>query len=92
MTFTDDPIGLKTTAVPAPMTFLHDRDRLSAEYGAAGAAAPRYVPGPGVDEPLVWCEKAGTASLGPSPFGLRPGRPAEAERGGHVVARRAKTD
>ena len=57
-----DPLGrLRQTVGTATTQFLYDGDRLSAEYNAAGAVLRRYVHGPGVDEPLVWYEGAGTA-------------------------------
>lgn len=63
VTFTYDPVGrLKTTAVPTTTTFLYDSDRLSAEYNGSGGVLRRYVHGPGVDEPIVWYEGAGTAT------------------------------
>ena len=34
-------------------TFLYDGDDLVGEYDGAGTILTRYVPGPGVDEPLV---------------------------------------
>jgi RHS repeat-associated protein len=54
-----DPVGRLQTVSPtaAPATRF-EHDPLSGMILAEGAAAPtrRYVPGPGVDEPLVWYE------------------------------------
>jgi RHS repeat-associated protein len=57
-----DPLGRLRTYTPSGVAtdFLHDGDRLSAEYNSGGALLRRYVHGPGVDEPLVWYEGAGT--------------------------------
>jgi RHS repeat-associated protein len=57
-----DPLGrLRTYTTSGLATdFLHDGDRLSAEYSSGGALLRRYVHGPGVDEPLVWYEGTGT--------------------------------
>jgi RHS repeat-associated protein len=57
-----DPLGrLRTFTTSSVATdFLHDGDRLSAEYTAGGTLLRRYVHGPGVDEPLVWYEGTGT--------------------------------
>jgi RHS repeat-associated protein len=40
--------------------FLYDGVDAIAEYNASGALLRRYVHGPGVDEPIVWYEGAGT--------------------------------
>ena len=57
-----DPLGrLRTYTTSSVATdFLHDGDRLSAEYTSGGALLRRYVHGPGVDEALVWYEGTGT--------------------------------
>jgi RHS repeat-associated protein len=57
-----DPLGrLRTYTTSGLATdFLHDGDRLSAEYTSGGTLLRRYVHGPGVDEPLVWYEGTGT--------------------------------
>ena len=57
-----DPLGRLRTYTPSGVAtdFLHDGDRLSAEYTSGGALLRRYVHGPGIDEPLVWYEGAGT--------------------------------
>ncbi|MGE4038048.1 MAG: RHS repeat-associated core domain-containing protein, partial [Hyphomonadaceae bacterium] len=56
-----DPLGrLRSyTASGTTTEFLYDGDRLIAEY-VSGDVARRYAHGPGVDEPLVWYEGAGT--------------------------------
>ncbi|MGE4037741.1 MAG: RHS repeat-associated core domain-containing protein [Hyphomonadaceae bacterium] len=56
-----DPLGRlrNYTASGTTTEFLYDGDRLIAEY-VSGAVARRYAHGPGVDEPLVWYEGAGT--------------------------------
>ncbi len=41
--------------------FLYDGADMIAEYDASNALLRRYVHGPGMDEPLVWCEGAGTS-------------------------------
>ena len=58
-----DPLGrIRAYTVSGVMTLFHyDGDRLIAEYSGAGALLRRYVHGPGVDEPLVWYEGAGTS-------------------------------
>jgi len=58
-----DPLGrLQQTVGTATTQFLYDGDRLVAEYnGSSTTPLRRYVHGPGVDEPLVWYEGAGTA-------------------------------
>ena len=63
VTLAYDPLGrLETTAASGATTrFLYSGDNLVAEYDGAGNLLRRYVPGPGVDEPLVWYEGAGTA-------------------------------
>ncbi len=65
-----DPTGrLRATispTVPTPTRtfFLYDGDKLVAEYtntyAAGGTLMRRYVPGTGVDEPLVWYEGTGS--------------------------------
>ncbi|MBA3811549.1 MAG: RHS repeat-associated core domain-containing protein, partial [Caulobacteraceae bacterium] len=45
----------------ATTTFLYDGDDLVAEYDASGNILRRHVFGPGVDEPLVWYQGAGTS-------------------------------
>ncbi|MFZ5610098.1 MAG: RHS repeat-associated core domain-containing protein, partial [Pseudomonadota bacterium] len=58
-----DPLGrLYETAVGGGATtrFLYDGWDLVGEYDGSGTLLRRYVHGPGVDEPLVWYEGAGT--------------------------------
>ncbi len=59
-----DPLGrLQTqTTGGATTTFLYDGSDLVGEYDGSGNILRRYVPGPGVDEPVVWYEGAGTAT------------------------------
>ena len=59
-----DPLGrLQTsTASGATTTFLYDGAMLVAEYDNSGNILRRYLPGPGVDEPAVWYEGAGTSA------------------------------
>lgn len=59
-----DPLGrLQTsTAGATTTTFLYDGQNLAAEYNAGGTVLRRYVPGVGVDEPVVWYEGSGTAT------------------------------
>ncbi len=63
MSLSYDPLGRlrQTVAGAATTQFLYDGDRLSAEYTTGGTVLRRYVFGPGVDEPLVWYEGAGTS-------------------------------
>jgi RHS repeat-associated protein len=63
VTLTYDPLGrLQTSAAGgATTTFLYPGASLAAEYNGS-TVLRRYVPGPGVDEPLVWYEGSGTTS------------------------------
>lgn len=63
VTLTYDPLGrLQTSAAGgATTTFLYAGASLAAEYNGL-TVLRRYVPGPGVDEPLVWYEGSGTTS------------------------------
>jgi RHS repeat-associated protein len=59
-----DPLGrLQETAAPNLQTkrLAYDGTNLVTEYDTANAILSRYVPGPGVDEPVVWYEGAGTS-------------------------------
>jgi RHS repeat-associated protein len=58
-----DPLGrLQTsTASSSTTTFLYAGSALAAEYNGS-TVLRRFVPGPGVDEPLVWYEGSGTTS------------------------------
>lgn len=57
-TLSYDPVGrLSKTSGSATTQYLYDGAHMIAEYNSAGTAVlRRYVPGPGVDEPLVWYE------------------------------------
>jgi RHS repeat-associated protein len=57
-----DPISRLHQVVQGGATtrFLHDGADVIAEYDGAGALLRRYVHGPGIDDPLVWYEGAGT--------------------------------
>jgi len=44
----------------AATDFLYDGVSLAAEYSVSGGMLRRYIPGPGMDEPLMWYEGAGT--------------------------------
>ncbi|WP_431824780.1 RHS repeat-associated core domain-containing protein [Burkholderia sp. F1] len=59
-----DPEGrlAKTTVNSVDTLLLYNGQNLAAEYDSTGAVTRRYVFGPGVDEPLVQYEGAGTAS------------------------------
>ncbi len=46
----------------ATTQFLYDGDQIIGEYDGSGALQRRYVPGPGIDEPLVWYEHADLAT------------------------------
>jgi RHS repeat-associated protein len=57
-----DPAGrLSQVSASAATRFLYDGAAIAAEYSASGALLRRYVPGPGVDEPVAWYEGAGTS-------------------------------
>lgn len=54
---------LRQTVISGATTnLLYDGTDLAAEYDSAGTLLRRYVHGPGVDEPLVWYEGAGTGN------------------------------
>jgi len=59
-----DPLGRlnRVTAGGTTTRLLHDGVDLVAEYNSSGQLLRRYVHGPGIDEPLVWYEGAGTGS------------------------------
>jgi RHS repeat-associated protein len=59
-----DPAGrLQTeTTAGATTSLLYSGDALVGEYTSSGAIVSRYVMGPGVDEPLVWYQGAGTST------------------------------
>ena len=61
---TYDPMDrLAQLAVAGTTTrFLYDGVEIVGEYDAAGALLRRYVPGPALDEPIVWYEGSGTAN------------------------------
>ena len=54
--------SLWKTAGSVTTQFLYDGDQIIGEYDGSGALLRRYVPGPGVDEPLVWYEGGGIAN------------------------------
>ncbi len=58
-----DPAGrlYQTSAAGVATRFLYDGGEAIAEYDGAGSLLRRYVRGPGMDEPIVWYEGAGTA-------------------------------
>jgi len=59
---TYDPSGRLQQLTGAETTrFVYSASALVAEKSTSGAILRRYVPGPGVDEPVVWYEGAGTA-------------------------------
>ncbi|MDO8297680.1 MAG: RHS repeat-associated core domain-containing protein [Caulobacter sp.] len=61
VTLAYDPLGrLYQTAGTATTRLAYDGADLIGEYNTAGTLLRRYVHGPGVDEPLVWYEGAGT--------------------------------
>jgi RHS repeat-associated protein len=57
-----DPVGRLYQTVGSGVTtrFLYDGLDAIAEYNASNVMQRRYVHGPGVDEPLLWYEGAGT--------------------------------
>jgi RHS repeat-associated protein len=52
---------LRETVGGAATRFAYDGEALIGEYNASNVLQRRYVHGPGVDEPLVWYEGAGTS-------------------------------
>ncbi len=62
VTFSYDPLGrLMSYGSAAQTRFLYDGVEIAGEYDSAGALLKRYVSAPGMDDPLVWYEGAGTA-------------------------------
>jgi len=62
VTFSYDPLGRLTRYGSTAQTrFLYDGVEIVGEYDSAGALLTRYVSAPGIDDPLVWYEGAGTA-------------------------------
>lgn len=58
-----DPLGrLYETVGSASTRFVYDGPNLIEERSSSGALLRRYVPGEGMDEPLVWYEGAGTGA------------------------------
>jgi len=59
-----DPTGrLRSASLGGSTTqFLYDGLNLSAEYNTSGSLLRRYIPGPGLDEPLAWYEGSGTSN------------------------------
>jgi RHS repeat-associated protein len=59
-----DPAGrLQTeTTAGATISLLYSGDALVGEYDSSGNIIARYAMGPGVDEPLVWYQGAGTTT------------------------------
>lgn len=63
LTMTYDPIGrLFQVTGSATVKMAYDGLDLVSEYDGANTLQRRYVRGPGVDEPLVWYEGAGTSN------------------------------
>jgi RHS repeat-associated protein len=64
LTLAYDPLGrLKSTTSAGTTTeYLYEGSRLIAEYSGT-TVLRRYVHGPGIDEPLVWVEAAGTTAM-----------------------------
>ena len=57
-----DPAGrLYETVGGSTTRFLYDGAQMIAEYDGSGNLLRRYVPGPGLDQPLVWYEGSGTS-------------------------------
>jgi len=60
VSLTYDSLGrLKQVAASSTTRFDYSGDTLIAELEASNAVQRRYVPGPGVDEPIVWYEGSG---------------------------------
>lgn len=51
----------ESSAAAVATRFLYDGATLIGEYNASGVLQRRYVPGPGVDEPVLWYEGSGTS-------------------------------
>lgn len=81
LTLAYDPLGrLKSTTSNGVTTeYLYEGSRLIAEYSGT-TLLRRYVHGPGVDEPLVWVEVAGTTAVPAGRYWLHQ------DRQGSVVA------
>jgi RHS repeat-associated protein len=61
LTYAPDGMLAKTAPSSGLTTqFLYDGGALVGEYDSGGSLLRRYVPGPNVDEPLVWFEGAST--------------------------------
>ncbi|AXK42359.1 RHS repeat-associated core domain-containing protein [Erythrobacter aureus] len=62
-TLSYDPLGrlYRYTAPQVDTRFAYDGIDMIGEYNASGTLLRRYVHGPGIDNPLVWYEGAGTA-------------------------------
>lgn len=61
-----DPVGRlhETVAPGAPPTttrFLYSGAQIVAEYDGSNVLQRRFVPGPGIDEPIAWYEGSGTS-------------------------------
>jgi hypothetical protein len=60
---TYDPLGRMIDYNPGASTrFVYDGGSPVAEYNSLGTILRRYVPGPGVDEPIVWYEGSSVGS------------------------------
>ena len=59
-----DPLGRlrQSSSGATVIQFLHDGDRLVAEYSGTGTLLRRYAHGPGIDEPIVWYEGSGLST------------------------------
>ncbi len=64
MTLDYDPLGrLRQTVASSTTTqMLYDGGNLVVEYDGSGNVLRRYVPGAGVDQPVVWYEGSGTST------------------------------
>ncbi len=56
------PLQVYNTSTGGYVRFDYLGDQLIAEYDSSNALLRRYVPGPGIDEPLVWYEGSGTST------------------------------
>ncbi len=63
-TLTYDPTGaLQTeTTAGATTTLLYDEANLAGEYSSSGTILDRCVPGPGLNEPVLWRQGAGAST------------------------------
>jgi RHS repeat-associated protein len=57
-------LNLEVDHTAGTTQFLSDGQQIIAEYSNTNALLRRYIPGPALDQPLIWFEGTGTASSG----------------------------